>query len=201
VPPLVQRPLGNYVWLCPGARLENLVHDPVIGEAKVKTNRTMRRLTRGNPFLRERVHDPYRSGEKLRDATGCAQCGARYRNGRWTWPHDATGEFRQVLCPACRRSNDHYPAGELMLSGDFLPDHRDQILATIRRIAEQEQQAHPLHRIMSIDDEGDALTIATTDLHLPHRLAHALKDAFGGSISTHYDLEGYFTRALWERND
>jgi hypothetical protein len=41
----------------------------------------------------------------------------------------------------------------------------------------------------------------TTDVHLPHRIAHALKDAWGGTMKTHYDLEGYFARVHWERND
>lgn len=167
----------------------------------MKTNRPTRRRIRGNPFLREQVHDPYHSGLKLRDATGCPQCGARYRNGRWIWPQTDVGEFKRTLCPACRRENDHYPAGELVLSGQFLAAHREEILATIRHIAEAERNEHPLHRIMTIDEDEGTITVATTDVHLPHQMAHALKDAYGGSIRTHYDLEGYFTRAAWERND
>jgi hypothetical protein len=167
----------------------------------VKTTRPTRHLTRGNPFLRERVHDPYRAHEKPRDATGCPQCGVRFRNGRWAWPRAGTAEFRRELCPACRRINDHYPAGELVLSGSFLQGHHDEILATARHTAEAERIEHPLNRIMAIDEDPDEITIFTTDVHLPHRIAHALKSAFGGAVSTHYDLEGYFTRALWERND
>ena len=45
------------------------------------------------------------------------------------------------------------------------------------------------------------IVVSTTDVHLPHRIAHALRDAFGGTTETHYDREGYFTRVRWERDD
>jgi len=167
----------------------------------MKTNLTTRRTLRGNPFLRERIHDPYRAGQKLRQATRCPQCGVSYRNGRWVWPKTASSALKSQLCPACRRINDDYPAGEVVLSGSFIAAHRDDILATIRNCGEAEQNLHPLHRIIDIDTHGEEITVTTTDVHLPHRIAHALKDAFGGTLKTHYDLDGYFTRASWERSD
>jgi len=167
----------------------------------VKATRPTRRLTRGNPFLKEKVHDPYRTREKLREATGCPQCGVRYRNGRWTWPRTQTRVVRNQLCPACRRINDRCPAGEVVISGSFLDAHRKEILATARHIEEAEKNEHPLHRIISVDEHDDAITISTSDVHLPHHIAHALRDAWGGTMKTHYDLEGYFARVRWERND
>jgi len=137
----------------------------------------------------------------MHDATACPQCGARFRNGRWTWPKAKTGEFRQQVCPACQRLNDHYPAGELLISGNFLTAHRSEILATANHVAEKEKDEHPLNRIMAIEGAGDSITIFTTDVHLPHRIAHALQDAWGGSFSTHYDREGYFARVHWQREN
>jgi hypothetical protein len=166
-----------------------------------KGPRSARRILRGNPFLRERVHDPYRSGEKLREATCCPECGARYSNGRWTWSKTAGTGLKRQLCPACQRIEDRYPAGEVTLAGSFLDGHRREILATVSHVGESERSEHPLNRIMSIDEQDDGtITITTTDIHLPHRIAHAIKDAWGGTMKTHYDLEGYFTRVQWERN-
>ncbi len=167
----------------------------------MKTRRPIRRQIRGNPFLEEKRHDPYRAREKLRESTRCPQCGVTYRNGRWVWPQTETAAFRAKLCPACRRIDDRYPAGELLLAGRFLAEHREQILATARRVGELERNEHPLHRIMDIEEHGDEIVITTTDIHLPHRIAHALEDAWGGNMSTHYDLDGYFARARWERDD
>jgi hypothetical protein len=168
----------------------------------VKAFHTFRRQQRGNPFLRERIHDPYRAGEKVREATSCPDCGVRYRNGRWIWPQvHTTSGLRPQLCPACQRVKDRYPAGELVLSGNFLHGNRAQILSRIRNVEETERAEHPLHRIIAIEQHGATQVVSTTDIHLPHRIGHALKDAWGGNLKTHYDLEGYFTRVQWERND
>lgn len=160
-----------------------------------------RRMQRGNPFLREKVHDPYRAREKRRAATRCPQCGVQYRNGRWIWPKTHTIALKSEHCPACRRINDRYPAGMIILSGSFIDQHRQEIIARVRHVEASELAEHPLHRIIAIDESGTGTVITTTDIHLPHRIAHAIKDAWGGTTKTHYDLEGYFTRVEWERNN
>ena len=164
----------------------------------MKARRPTRRL-RGNPLLRERIHDPYRAQQKLSESTRCPECGAQYRKGRWLWPRASAHGLKQQLCPACRRTKDHYPAGEIVLSGSFLNEHREEILSRVHHIEELERQEHPLNRIMAID-EGDAeIKISTTDIHLPHYIGHALRDAWGGVTRTHYDLDGYFVRVQWRR--
>lgn len=167
----------------------------------MKSSHPVRRQQRGNPFLRERIHDPYRAGEKLREATRCPQCGVRYKQGRWAWPKTQTFALKSQQCPACRRINDHYPAGEIVLSGEFLDGHRDEVLSRARNVADSERSEHPLHRIISIEQRGADTVITTTDIHLPHRIGHALQNAWGGRLRTHYDREGYFTRVQWERSE
>jgi hypothetical protein len=160
-----------------------------------------RRIRRGNPQLEELVHDPYRSSVKLRTPVRCAQCAATYRNGRWTWELIRGARFPAVLCPACRRINDRYPAGELTLSGSFLMEHADEALHLIRRLAKAECAEHPLHRVMAIDRNPSRILVTTTDIHLPRRLGHALEDAWGGELSTHYDEAGHFIRVRWQRTE
>lgn len=161
---------------------------------------TVRRQLRGNPLLQEKRHDPYRSKKKLRSAR-CPDCGATFRNGRWQWPQTGSAGLGSERCPACRRIADRYPAGELVISGNFGAAHRDELLAHARNIETDERGEHALHRIMNVEERGAEIVVTTTDLHLPHRIGHALKDAWGGNLKTHYDLGGYFTRVLWERND
>jgi hypothetical protein len=173
----------------------------------MKSLRAKRRIQRGNPFLKERIHDPYRSSEKLREGTQCAHCGARYREGRWIWPkaqtHASKGRLSRAvkgrLCPACHRIQDHCPAGEVTLAGAYLAGHRDEILARVRHIGQLEAREHPLHRVISVEDRGPEVIIETTDIHLPHRIVHALEDAWGGQVQTHYDPEGHFARVRWQR--
>lgn len=106
-----------------------------------------------------------------------------------------------AVCPACRRVRDRYPAGEVVVTGSFVASHGDEIESLIRNTADKEASAHPLHRIMQLVRRKSTITVTTTDVHLPHRIGHALKDAYGGALATHYDDAGYYSRVAWERND
>ncbi len=157
----------------------------------------VRRVRRGNPLLQEEVHDPYRSKAKQRTPVRCEHCGATYRNGRWTWDRLAKATIGR--CPACRRIADHYPAGELTLSGTFLVEHASEALRMIDNIARAEMREHPLHRVMDAGRTPDGIIVTTTDIHLPRRLGHTFEDAWGGELDTHYDEQGHFVRVRWTR--
>jgi hypothetical protein len=154
----------------------------------------------GNPRLQEEVHDPYRATVKARGPRRCPDCGATYVAGRWRWqtlkPRPAA-----LQCPACRRVHDRYPAGEIVLSGQFMAEHVEEILHLVRNVAAAENRDHPLHRLMDVRRQDDTLVITTTDVHLPRRIGHALEGAWRGILNTHYDEQGYFARVTWERDD
>jgi len=155
---------------------------------------------RGDRLLRERVHDPYKTRLKLSEPTVCPQCGAHYHAGRWTWD-ERPGEAHEELCQACHRTNDRYPAGSLILGGDFIAKHKGEILNLARNTEELEKGEHPLHRIMAIEERAGEIEITTTDIHLPRRIGEALHKAFEGDFDFHYDEEGYFLRATWRREE
>jgi len=159
-----------------------------------------RRLRRGNPGLEEHEHDPYRDEVKVRTPVRCGGCGAVFRAGRWVWDPRNRAAPGKLLCPACRRERDAYPAGEITLRGTFLGEHVDEALRMVKHIEAAENAEHPLHRIMTIDQTANQVVIRTTDIHLPHRIGHALESAWGGKLSTHYDEAGYFVRVGWERD-
>jgi hypothetical protein len=54
---------------------------------------------------------------------------------------------------------------------------------------------------MKVEDRGTEIRITTTDVHLPHRIGHAISKAWHGHGTMHYDEEGYFARYDWCRND
>ena len=151
--------------------------------------------------VQERRHDPYKLRGKLREPTVCPQCGASYQNGHWTWEKAPTGQTNSQLCQACQRIKDRYPAGELAIQGNFIAAHKQEILNLAKNIEEAEKAAHPLNRLMDIEDLDDGLRITTTDIHLPRRIAEALNDAWNGELDMHYDEEGYFIRLAWRRDD
>jgi NMD protein affecting ribosome stability and mRNA decay len=160
-----------------------------------------KRQARGNPRLKEEIHDPYRARAKLKGPARCTQCGATYFRGRWRWQGLTPAAPASIVCPACQRCNDRYPAGEIAVSGSFLLEHGEEVESLIRNTAEAESKEHPLHRIMKLRRRKGAIDVTTTDIHLPHRIGHALEDAWGGELTTHYDPEGYYARVTWQRND
>ncbi|MBA4181122.1 MAG: hypothetical protein C0506_11085 [Anaerolinea sp.] len=159
---------------------------------------------RRDAIIAEAGFDPYRETSHLPDPTSCPVCGALYANGRWQW---RTGEAaakespHAEVCPACRRIRDGYPAGYLTLSGQFLTRHRDDVMALVRQEARVETAEHPLNRIMEVRDQGADISITTTDVHLPRRMAEAVHDAFGGELRVGYADEDNLVRVSWSRAD
>jgi hypothetical protein len=150
--------------------------------------------------VQEYRHDTYKLRAKLPEPTVCPVCSACYTKGRWAWGDRPEGDVHEHKCPACQRVEDCYPAGELRLLGGFVKAHHDEILNLVRNTEEQERAEHPLNRIMAIEEQGGTVVVLTTDIHLPRRIGHALCDAWRGELDTHYDDEGYFVRASWNRD-
>ena len=111
--------------------------------------------------------------------------------------------MRSFLQPLCQSPCRRYcrTANTVTLEGDFLREHSDEALHIARNVEKLENADHPLHRIMAIRREPARIEIDTTDVHLPRRLGHALETAWGGTLDTHYDEEGYFARVTWRRDE
>ena len=154
---------------------------------------------RRDRLIREREHDPYKVRSKLPDPTACPECGAMYRAGRWVWGAPPVGAH-QALCPACHRIRDAYPGGYLRIGGDFLAEHRAEILGLARHVEEREKRDHPLKRIMQIE-EGDPreVEITTTDPALARAIGEAVQAAYKGELDYRYSDEGDVLRVRWER--
>lgn len=142
------------------------------------------------------VQDPYGRSDKHSGPAVCPDCGAVLKEGRWQWLSPPP-EADLLKCQACRRIQDDYPAGELRLIGPFPSRQRLELEALARHHEAEEKQDHPLNRIMNVVDEGDAIVITTTDIHLPRRIGQAVRRAYHGKLDVHYDPSAYFVRAIW----
>jgi hypothetical protein len=160
----------------------------------------VRRDTIKSHLIDEEQHDPYKSRGKLAEPTVCPQCGAQYKQGRWQWAEEKPDGADSHLCPACLRTNDKYPAGEVTLRGAYALEHADEIKGLVRNVEEAEKGQHPLQRLMAIEQNEDSIVITTTGIHLPRRLGHALEHAYKGQLDTHYDKRGHFVRMVWTRD-
>jgi len=148
---------------------------------------------------RTRRVDPYKHPGKLLTPTVCPQCHAIYYAGRWRWgPRPNT--THEVVCQACHRSNDNFPAGVVTLHGTFVRPNRAVLVSAARQQAESEQRERPLNRIINIEQGGDRIVVNTTDIQLPVRIGEAIRRTFQGTLDRHFDYDGYLVRVNWHRD-
>jgi hypothetical protein len=87
----------------------------------------------------------------------------------------------------------------ITLTGSFVREHRKELIHLARNNEVLENRDHPLNRIIKIEERPDSIVITTTDIHLPRRIAEAVRHAYKGDLELRYDEEGYFVRAEWRR--
>lgn len=166
--------------------------------AIMRDHSTSARTRRQDRRLRELVHDPYKSKRKLPEPTFCPSCTAVYHDGRWQWRERPSGAHEEA-CPACDRTRDDYPAGQVIITGPFSKVHRGEVLNLAWNLERKAKAEHPLDRIMGIEEREDALVIKTTDIHLPRAVGEALHRAYQGELEYHYNEEEYYLGVSWKR--
>ena len=157
------------------------------------------RPVRHDRLLQETEHDSYMARGKLPEPTVCEHCGAVYHGGRWQWGISAAADAHRASCPACQRVRDHYPAGFVLLEGDFLQTHRPEIVHLVYNEAERQRAEHPLQRVMSIEEVEGGINVSTTDIHLARTIGEALHRAYRGELEFHYNPEQTLLRVHWSR--
>jgi ribosomal subunit interface protein len=152
----------------------------------------------------EAGHDPYNLAASLPGPAVCGSCGVAFSDGRWHWlPAGAKAQtgWDRVTCPACRRMDEGFPAGIVVLQGAFLEAHGDDVVALVRAEEELEKKEHPLNRIASFEQSPGRIELTTTDTHLPRRIVYALRRAYEGELALKYAPSAGTVRAEWHRDD
>lgn len=155
-----------------------------------------RQIHRLDGIFQEQVHDAYKAKAKLHEPSVCSQCGAFFHRGNWRWG-DAPPDAHHVICPACHRLHDHFPAGFLKLEGPFFLGHKDEIMRLVQHHAQRERAEHPLQRIMAVEDQEHGVLVTTTDIHLARGIGEAVHHAYQGELEFHYNPEENLLRVQW----
>lgn len=151
---------------------------------------------RRDRLVKEKYHDTYKAGKKIAEPSVCSVCGAVYTGGRWTWlelPEEAV----KVLCPACLRIADDYPAGYVEMKGDFFEQRRDEIFNLVHNEEKMEKGEHPMERVMAIKPEIDHTLITTTGVHMARRIGEAVARAYQGDLDFTYGDNEQTIRVQW----
>lgn len=153
---------------------------------------------RRDQMVMENVHDPYQARLKLKAPTVCSSCDAVYQKGRWTW-ESKPKQADSVRCPACQRAQDRVPAGFLTIQPEYFSTRKDEIMSLIMHTEEREKKAHPMKRIMQIDDQSNGMEITFTDPGLARNIGDAVKNAYGGTLDYKYTQGEFMLRVKLEK--
>ena len=153
---------------------------------------------RRDRLIQEKRHDTYKEQRKLPEPTVCSECRAVYLEGRWAW-WEAAVNAHAIVCPACQRIKDNFPAGYLEILGGFYGTHREEITNLIHNLEAQEKSDHPMERVMAIAEEEDRVLVTTTGIHLARRIGEALNNAYQGELAFNYGDGEKTIRLTWVR--
>jgi len=141
-------------------------------------------------------HDPYQAKGKYKEPAACGGCGAVFHHGRWAW-RPAIAGTASTECPACHRRRDGQPAGFITLAGVRTAEEREELVRLVRNVEKHENAEHPLHRIIAIEQDADAIRVTTTDTHLPQRIGESVRRARKGTLGIVYGQDEYVVRVQW----
>ena len=148
--------------------------------------------------------DPYLQKERQHDMAMCKQCHAIYHNKRWSFDEKLYIKERDhkktllVLCPACQKIRDKYAEGFVTLKGDYLKEHKQDILNLIKNYDQRAMGYNPLERIIEIKDRGSVVEITTTHEKLAQRIGKKVHKACQGELEIKW-TEDRVTRVVWSR--
>jgi len=146
--------------------------------------------------------DPYLNKLAPGDKAVCTKCGSVYKDKRWSMKSAAAAAAPgavEVTCPACQKIRDKYADGYVTLSGDFLAEHKEEILNLIRNKEERSMHTNPLHRIIEIKERPGTIEITTTTDKLAQRIGQMLKKTFSGEVEYKWSDDVKLVRVFWKR--
>ena len=146
--------------------------------------------------------DPYLSKAVSGGSGKCVKCSAIYKNKRWALPKEGApvdAALKKLTCPACQKIKDKFAGGYVTLKGDFLKEHRGEIMNLIKNKEIRAIRNNPLERIMDIKDVGNSIEITTTTDKFAQMLGRIIHKAFSGTIEYKWSDDVKIARVLWQR--
>ncbi len=151
---------------------------------------------------RPKLADPYLLSKAYTEPTICPTCGLVYHKKRWSRDEHLRQEIEEVAekhkCPACRKIQDHYVMGLVLITGGFAISKKSEIINLIRNQEKKESFLNPLARIMSLKSEKN-IVVETTTENLAMMIGKALKRAYDGELSITFSHDEKMVRVNWHR--
>lgn len=151
--------------------------------------------------------DPYLPWGARGEILTCKSCHSVYYQKRWYLEDEFPVRKEEmtptgvIICPACRKIQDHFPGGVVTLRGHFLSKHKDEILHLVKNEEDRARKVNPLERIISVKDQGSIVEIHTTSERFAQRIGREVARAYKGAASYHWAGDDKFVRVDWEREE
>lgn len=135
----------------------------------------------------------------------CKDCTSVYHNKKWFLDAKIYKEKKGlknvnwVICPACKKTKENVPNGVVKLKGDFLKQHKEEIMNLIHNEDERSKKYNPLKRIMKIHEKGGEIEVHTTSAKLAQRIGSILFKAYSGEVEYKKHENAKFMRVEWRR--
>lgn len=108
---------------------------------------------------------------------------------------------RIQLCPADERIQRQMFDGEIVVRGNWLAEHKEEVLNLVRNEEKRARDTNPMSRLASVQERDGYLYILTTSQSLARRIGAGLKSAFKGRLTIQRLPYESFTRVRWARDD
>ncbi len=154
------------------------------------------------------LKDPYLRELNYKDPNICPSCKAVYHNKRWQFDDKLEHKIKlesnygKKKCPACRKIKDNYPMGLVSISGNFIDQHKKEILSTIKSEEKRAVGKNPLERIMEIEKtDANQYIIKTTTDTLAQRIGKILHNSYKGKIEYKFSAGQKVIQVFWSRGE
>ncbi len=151
------------------------------------------------------IHDTYYNQALPQDYSYCNKCHAIFHHKHWYFNPDELEKLQKsnavvVQCPACQKIEDKYASGIVTLKGDFIKEHREEILNLIHNEEERAMGLNPLERIIAITPQGEGYEVTTTHEKLAQRIGKRLHRSFSGNVAYRWTPQDKMARVCWNRD-
>lgn len=149
--------------------------------------------------------DTYYNQSQPRDHSYCDSCHAIFHHKRWYFNEREFGSLKKngaqrVICPACKKIADKYASGIVTLKGNFIQNHKEEIINLIWNEEKRAKGLNPLERIIEIAPSGGGLQVTTTHEKLAQRIGRRLHRSFSGNVAYQWMPRDKMARVSWNRD-
>ena len=135
----------------------------------------------------------------------CTRCQAIYHHKHWHLPgQDAAatlglGDVEATVCPGCTKVERQEYDGHVVISGEFLAAHEEEIMGLIKNTEAHIRSHNPIARIGKIEHLDDRIEVMTISPFLAERIGKELNKAYDGKLTVQHPEREDFIRVTWIR--